>query len=151
MYSKKCFTIKLPNVTHETIDGETVILNLDSGSYYSIDNAGAMIWGLIDAGASIEQIVDTISIRYTGNSQEIESGIIALVEKLEQEGLIVANDEREASAINAPGTSTEQAVNRQRFEFPNLRKYTDMEDLLLLDPIHDVDDTGWPSKNQDEK
>src|SRR5262249_54452664 len=100
MYSKKRFMIKLPNVTHETIDGETVILNLDSGSYYSIDNAGAMIWGLIDAGASIEQIVDSISIRYTGNSQEIESGIIALVEKLEQEGLIVANDEREASAIN---------------------------------------------------
>jgi hypothetical protein len=22
--------------------------------------------------------------------------------------------------------------------------YTDMEELLLLDPIHDVDETGWP-------
>jgi hypothetical protein len=151
MDSKKRFRVKLPNVTHETIDGETVILNLDTGSYYSIDNSGAMIWGLIDAGASIKQIVDIVSLSCTGNFQEIESGIIALAEKLEQEGLIVPNDEMEASIINMPDTSTGQSVNRQCFEFPNLRKYTDMEDLLLLDPIHDVDDTGWPNKNQDEK
>ena len=23
-------------------------------------------------------------------------------------------------------------------------RFTDMQDLLLLDPIHDVDETGWP-------
>jgi hypothetical protein len=28
-----------------------------------------------------------------------------------------------------------------------LHKYTDMEELLLLDPIHDVDETGWPNKS----
>jgi hypothetical protein len=27
---------------------------------------------------------------------------------------------------------------------PKLEKYTDMEDLLLLDPIHDVQEVGWP-------
>jgi hypothetical protein len=25
-----------------------------------------------------------------------------------------------------------------------LQKYTDMADLLLLDPIHEVDEQGWP-------
>jgi hypothetical protein len=27
---------------------------------------------------------------------------------------------------------------------PVLDKYTDMQELLLLDPIHEVDDAGWP-------
>jgi hypothetical protein len=25
-----------------------------------------------------------------------------------------------------------------------LQKFTDMQDLLLLDPIHEVDESGWP-------
>jgi hypothetical protein len=32
-----------------------------------------------------------------------------------------------------------------KFEAPVLQKYTDMQDLLLLDPIHDTDETGWPN------
>jgi hypothetical protein len=30
-----------------------------------------------------------------------------------------------------------------------LNKYSDMQELLLLDPIHDVDDAGWPKPNPD--
>jgi len=33
---------------------------------------------------------------------------------------------------------------RQPFSAPVLNAYTDMEELLLLDPIHDVDQAGWP-------
>jgi hypothetical protein len=29
---------------------------------------------------------------------------------------------------------------------PRLVRHTDMEDLILLDPIHDVDDAGWPTR-----
>jgi len=29
---------------------------------------------------------------------------------------------------------------------PIVEKYTDMQDLLMLDPIHDIDETGWPNK-----
>ena len=32
---------------------------------------------------------------------------------------------------------------------PKLTVYEDMQDLLLLDPIHDVDETGWPARRQD--
>ncbi len=29
-----------------------------------------------------------------------------------------------------------------------MNKYTDMQDLLLLDPIHEVDETkGWPTRD----
>ena len=39
-------------------------------------------------------------------------------------------------------------IKKMRFEAPALQVYTDMEDLLLLDPIHEVDEMGWPSAKQ---
>jgi hypothetical protein len=30
------------------------------------------------------------------------------------------------------------------YKIPVLNKYTDMQELLLLDPIHDVNAQGWP-------
>jgi hypothetical protein len=151
MHSDNHFKINYPQITHETIDGETVILNLDTGSYYSIDKAGALIWSLIDAGASIRQIVEFVSRSYSDDHKEIEAGVYALVEKLEQEGLILASEDTSPSGISDAAAAAQQPGERSPFEFPNLHKYTDMEDLLLLDPIHDVDDAGWPNKSQDEK
>jgi hypothetical protein len=36
-------------------------------------------------------------------------------------------------------------IGKSPFEMPKLSKYTDMEDLLALDPIHEVDEMGWPN------
>ncbi len=39
------------------------------------------------------------------------------------------------------------AVRRHgHFEPPKLAKYTNMSDLLMLDPVHDVDEQGWPNR-----
>jgi hypothetical protein len=110
-----------------------------------------MISNLLNAGASLGQIVKALTTRYTGDPLEIETGAYALVEKFAQEGLIIADNGTEAAGGEEAETSARQNGELPRFEFPTLHKYTDMEDLLLLDPIHDVDDTGWPNKNQDEK
>jgi hypothetical protein len=37
-------------------------------------------------------------------------------------------------------------AERATFIAPVLAVYTDMQDLLLLDPIHDVDEIGWPTR-----
>jgi Coenzyme PQQ synthesis protein D (PqqD) len=151
MEANSRFTVNSPQVTHETIDGEAVILNLDTGSYYSVNNAAAVIWNLLDSGMSIGRIVETVSAKYTGEPKEIEAGVNALIEKLAEEGLIIANGELDGTAIEPTGATEILNGETLPFEFPKLHKYTDMEDLLLLDPIHDVDDIGWPNKPRDEK
>ena len=52
------FRINSPKVIHETIDGETVIVNLDSGNYYSLDDIGADIWDSIGKGVPVDHIID---------------------------------------------------------------------------------------------
>lgn len=147
----ECFRINSPNVIHEIIDGEAVLVRLDTGSYYSIDKAGAEIWSFIENGATVNQIIEEISNRYVGNHGDIQNGVNQIVSKLQQEGLIVpdkALKEENRRATQNPGAATaviNEHTEKPHFEVPTLHKYTDMEDLLLLDPIHDVDETGWPS------
>ena len=69
---------------------------------------------------------------------EVERAIAGFVSQLLDEGLLVESADTgsaEGAEIVAGGT----------FETPVLSKYTDMQELLLLDPIHDIDPSvGWP-------
>ena len=55
------FRINKPHVINEIIDGEVVILNLDTGNYYSMDKSGADIWELIEDNAGVGEIVEEIA------------------------------------------------------------------------------------------
>ena len=143
------FRINNPKVIHETIDGETVIVNLDSGNYYSLDAIGADIWEYIVKNISIPGIIGTIASRYTGEREEIERAVNQFVDEMQRENLIAVNESQEFVNMNEvydnPGNVTEQMKEHGIFTPPVLNKYSDMQDLLLLDPIHEVDDTGWPN------
>jgi len=141
------FRVNSPNVIHETIDGEVVLINLETGSYYSIDRVGAIIWDYLEKGLNGNQIEAAIMTKYGGEESEIAAGIQQLFDALQAEQLIVPG---EATSTNENVPEVSNAANGQakpNFEVPELHKYTDMEDLLLLDPIHDVDESGWPNTN----
>jgi len=145
------FRINSPKVIHETIDGETVIVNLDTGNYYSLDKIGAEIWALIEKDIPLHEIIEDTSRRYEGKRTHIEQAVIHLVSELNQENLII-KDNSETSETNSgfeyreiSGAETKEMA----FEAPILHKYNDMQELLLLDPIHEVEETGWPNVKQD--
>lgn len=138
------FRVNTPTVTHETIDGEAVIINLDTGNYYSLVDVGSFIWSLVDKGASASEIQNQIVQTYQGDAQDIDRGVHELLVQLQQENLIVPVDgagEALDLAQVAPANSNHEKLS---FNPPSLNKYSDMQELLLLDPIHDVDDAGWP-------
>ena len=70
-----------------------------------------------------------------------------LIKQLQQEELVIPIDDKLADSL-LPQNWKEQITAKESkavFNAPVLNKYTDMQDLLLLDPIHEVDATGWPS------
>ncbi|MGD0279475.1 MAG: PqqD family peptide modification chaperone [Smithella sp.] len=139
--------INEPNIVHENIDGETVILNLDSGNYYSVVDAGADIWGYIEKGAPVCEILPLIRENYECSRADEENAVNSFISQLKLEGLVIAADDKSA-ASSLPQNWKDQITIREVktvFNAPVLSKYTDMQDLLLLDPIHEVDATGWPS------
>jgi len=140
--------INIPKVVHETIDGETVILNLDNGNYYSLIGTGAHIWDNVEKGATINDIIERLHRDYEAGNEDIEKEVNKFLSELMEENLTVpyGSDDRIPSDHNQKETLTKS--NKTTFQTPVLNKYTDMQDLLLLDPIHDVDDNaGWPNIN----
>jgi len=137
---KKFFQINSPQVIREFFDDEAVIVNLELGIYYSLDPIGAMVWGLIEQGASNTQIVEQLSQTFNLSSNNIGKDIEEFIDLLLAEQLVAETD-------NAPLTLFDSISkdNRLNYSKPTLNKYTDMQELLLLDPIHEVDGEGWPN------
>ncbi|MBV9310915.1 MAG: PqqD family protein [Solirubrobacterales bacterium] len=129
------------NIVHETLDGETIVIHLESGNYYSLRGSGAEIWGLLEGADSVSAICAELARRYACQEGEIQDSVERFVTAIEREGLIQHGN---ASPTNWP--AEEAAETRGPWEPPELERYGDMRDFLLVDPVHDVDDTGWPDR-----
>jgi hypothetical protein len=128
---------------HETIEGETIMINGATGNYYSLDPIASEVWQGIEFGAPVAEIVAFLVERYGAARVEVESELLRFVQELEQEGLIVP---RAASdrAVDLSAISQGPPPAAQ-FRAPRVEKHTDMQDLILLDPVHEVDpERGWP-------
>ena len=126
--------INSPAVNHQSIDGEVVAINLATGAYYSLRNLAAAIWERIDAGRLPDAILAEVATLY---GEDARPAVEKFLDQLADEGLLV-HGRHAASITPAPLPAT--------FGPPVFEKFTDMQDLLLLDPIHEVDEIGWPHR-----
>lgn len=132
--------LRLANsVIYEQFGDETVIVRLDTGRYYNLQGSAEAIWALAASGLSRRQIREGVSAAFSGEPAEIAKATTDFLDELLAEELL-ERAEGDASADAKP-----PAVAGGPFVKPHLQKYTDMEELLQLDPIHQVDELGWPN------
>ncbi len=135
-----------PTVISETFDDEVVAVNLSTGSYYTLENEAAFIWTLLAQGCTEIELLKQVELRYEASHPEIERTVRPFLAELQLEGLVTADIRDGGETATAQLTARPNPVaDRPTFSIPILHKYTDMEELLLIDPIHEVDDMGWPS------
>jgi Coenzyme PQQ synthesis protein D (PqqD) len=145
----RSYRVNRPKVIFEAFEDETVLINLDSGSYYSFSGSGTLIWDLISSGHSVPKVTAKLQKQFPDDAAQVESGVRDFIAELINENLILEQDV-EASGANGQIEQPAPRKNLIRFERPFLQKYSDMQELLLLDPIHEVDETGWPSTRPPE-
>jgi hypothetical protein len=141
------FQVSAPQVIHETIDGEVIIINLATGTYYSLKGSGAEIWQLIQqpSGITGSDLVDALGARFRATRGELEAALELFLAELRNEGLVALAEESSGSVhIVEPSRSKDHENGVPAFTSPTLEKFTDMQDLVLLDPVHEVAETGWP-------
>ena len=118
-------------VAAKVLDGEAIIINLTSGQYYRMDKVGAEIWQMIEARHSVEELILSIFGRYNVSLEQVRVDVERLTAELVEENLVtVANDGMPLSEIR----DVKQRKDKSTYESPNLKKYSDMADLLALDP-----------------
>jgi hypothetical protein len=139
------FGVRKHHVLHQTIDGEVVIINLDTGNYYSLLRSGADVWSAVERSSSMQEIVGALARKYQATPDVLQRAAADFVEQLQREGLVEACDEVTASENLSSAAEETPSVQPAAFEPPILEKYEDMQDLILLDPVHEVDEgMGWP-------
>ena len=135
-------------VIHETLGGETMIVRLDSGNYYSLNSTGGQVWAFIERGATGSQIAEEFAGMSGLDKKIAEEQIGLFLNNLMKEGLIFQN----GAPPDAGAAYKPDGIRRlpNAFEPPLLNKYSDMQELLILDPIHDVSEAGWPNPKSEK-
>jgi hypothetical protein len=134
-------------VASKVIDGEAIIINLANGVYYSMDKVGALVWDLLQAGHTLEEVIVGVTGRYDVARDQAESNVQDLVLELVQENLMVSMENGTA----APAQAMEHQ-DKLPYEIPKLNIYRDMGDLLALDPpVPGLGDTPWKEPEEPSK
>lgn len=134
------FRVNSPPVVLETVDEETIIVNLETGSYYDLGHVGSHVLRVLEAGGEVDAVVGSVARRYSAGTERVDGPVRSLIDELVAEGILI-----EASP-NGGDPASEPEPSARAYEDPKLGKYTDMQELLLLDPVHEVNETGWPNK-----
>jgi coenzyme PQQ biosynthesis protein PqqD len=69
--------------------GKWVLLDVDSGRYYALDDVGGRIWQLCDGSRTVAQIAEVVGDEYDVAGAAVEEDVVALVAELVGESLLV--------------------------------------------------------------
>lgn len=126
------------NVAAEKFDGEFVLINFARGTYFSLRNAAVDVWQQFENGATPEAVGARIAAHFSVAGDAVQAELERCIGTLIEEELICETD--------APGPAVE-GWSSQAYEAPVVEVYSDLQDLIILDPVHEVDDAiGWPRR-----
>jgi len=76
-------------VLNSHLQEEAVILNLESERYFGLDDVGTRFLSVLTTSESLEAAYETLSSEYDVDPQVLRQDLLALVEKLIDQGLLI--------------------------------------------------------------
>ena len=134
------FAIRHQDVTHERLDGEVIAVNLLTGRYYSMTGSAADCWTAIAMTGSVVASAELLAATY-GAEVELESDVADFVSACIEAGLI---EKSAAESLGEAAGPLPSDFQRTQWLPPRLDEYEDLQDLILVDPVHDTSALGWP-------
>jgi hypothetical protein len=133
------YHVNTEDVTSKIVEGEAIIINLSDGAYYSLAGSGAVAWALLNAGSSADEIAGELAARYDADAATVGPDVMRLLDSLAEERLVVAGE-----LSGTPPALNADVAACGAYEAPQLEKYSDMSDLLALDPpMPGIRDIPW--------
>ena len=122
-------------------DGIAIVINSETGIYYGMNTLGSAVLENIINGASTENILKALKA-LPNVPADMEAKLNAFVEELKAKELVIEGGDGSGKA----NISAEAVADG--FDL-TVDEYSDAQELLLADPIHEVkEDTGWtPEKD----
>jgi hypothetical protein len=128
------------------IDGEVVVIDLRTGNYFSLVDSAAVIWASLAARPTHDDVAAYLARVYDAEPEQCFARSGAFLDTLVAEGLVVSLEDAEGA-----GPLPEPPVGSGPLPEPRFEKFDDMQQLILLDPVHEIDESvGWPRLRTEE-
>jgi coenzyme PQQ biosynthesis protein PqqD len=76
-------------VLAQEAQGQTVLLRLEDGGYYALDEVGAMIWELCDGRRAVAEIVAILCEEFDAAESTVREDVLEFIGDLRRERLLV--------------------------------------------------------------
>ena len=139
MVKDSSFCIASNNIFSKRFDDEVIVMDTKSGVYFSLGGAAVDIWTHVETSSALESIKAALTARYDGDPSVIGGAVDECLAELLQNGLI-----RKAPPSRKTELDLASAAVKQPFVEPLIERFNDMQNLLTLDPVHEVSEEGWP-------
>ncbi len=123
---------------YDMADDQVIIIDSSSGDYYALNILASLTFDYLAKGASTLAVCSALQ-SLSADSSMVEEKLNAFIAQLiEQEILIKTGASTDMDVAFSPD------VVADGFDF-DMEKFDDSQDILLADPIHDVEEEqGWP-------
>jgi len=127
-------------VSSDFLEGEVVAIHLGTGIYYSLRGSAAVLWQALAQPADAAQLGAILAAQFAVTPAQAEQDATPFLFRLQVEGLV------RPAASGAGPAAAPAPVSVLPYTAPEFERFADLQDLLLLDPIHDVGAQGWPQR-----
>lgn len=84
--------VRAPDCVNADLDEELILMSIETGEFYSLNETGRRVWHLLAEPASVATIATILAAEFDVDVGSCESDVLALVRDLQAEALIVAAD-----------------------------------------------------------
>ena len=72
----------------QEVDGEMVLLDMNSENYFGLDDVGTDIWKAIEEKKVLKEVLKTLLEQYDVEEEVLKNDLVTFVEKLQERGLV---------------------------------------------------------------
>lgn len=135
----KAYVAKRDSVVCENFDDEAVLINFETGTYFSLRGSAPEVWTLIQSANTVDHIAERLCAKEPAARTAIE----AMLAQLVAESCVLVDE----VAAGDAGNGLELPANARPFALPVVQAFHDLQELIVVDPVHEVDAMdGWPNR-----
>lgn len=78
-----------PKTVAQRVAGALIVLQIETGQYYSLEGVGERIWELVSQGKTLGMVAQSLSAEYDAPLEQILQDVVELTEELSREKLLL--------------------------------------------------------------
>ena len=133
-----------PRFVDESIDGEALIMDMVTGTYYTCLGPSTVAWDALKRGVEPGEVASMVASAYQVSAADVGRDLDAFVTELLAEEMLVVAEDGPSAAVVPPSDASGGPPGA--YEPMRIERYTDLADLILLDPVQDVSGARWPQE-----